>query len=65
MGKERGRKLWIPGVVIEEMKDIKESESLFRPSEAFRKMVKYSRRGRDLVYDREIVFFGKKKKGED
>lgn len=44
----RGRMVYVPPVIIEELESIKEDHSLIKNTEAYRKMVKYSRLGREF-----------------
>lgn len=48
MAKKRGRAVFAPGIVIEEINDIMREDNIFEQSEAFRKLVKYSREGREV-----------------
>ena len=44
---KRGRILWVPPVVIDEINDIIREDDLVSRAEAFRKLVKYTRVGRE------------------
>jgi len=45
--KKKGRHKWCPASVIDEIEDIKREEGVKRDSDAFVKMVKYTRVGRE------------------
>lgn len=47
MVNKKGRMKYCPPSVIDEIEDIKREDELFGDSEAFRKMVKYARVGRE------------------
>lgn len=45
---KRGKKIWIPAVVLDEISDIKQVDGIYSNAEAMRKMVKYTRVGREV-----------------
>lgn len=48
MGKKNGRMIYVPHLVIEELETIKKDDEIIIGSDAFRKMVGYSRIGREM-----------------
>ena len=45
---KRGKRAWIPAVVLDEITDIKQVDGIHSNAEAMRKMVKYTRVGREV-----------------
>jgi len=45
---KKGKVVYIPPVVIDELEDIKREDEIHTGSEAFKKMVKYARVGREV-----------------
>ena len=45
---KRGRMVYVPAIVIDEIEDIKQEEEIVVGSEAFRKLVKHARIGREV-----------------
>jgi len=45
---KRGKNMWMPPVLIDEIKDIQKEEGLDIKTEAMRKLVKYARVGREV-----------------
>lgn len=48
MTKQKGRLVYAPSVVIEEVQDVMRDHDVHQQSEAFRKMVEYCRVGREM-----------------
>lgn len=46
--KKRGRMVYVPGFTIEEIERIRNEEKIDSPTEAFRKMAKYSKVGQEI-----------------
>lgn len=61
----RGRMIYVPPVIIEEVYKIMQQEELHQRTEAFRKMAKYSQLGRDVNKTLLIGLPKEKKKKED
>jgi len=55
MGK-RGRNMYVPSIVIDEIEDIKIEEDIGAGAEAFRKLAKHARIGRELDRIRKLDF---------
>lgn len=60
---KRGRVMYVPSIVIEEVHNIKQEHNLDYGSEAFRKMAEYSVVGREVERLATFNFFPKKKRG--
>ena len=45
---KRGRMMYVPNVVIEQLEDLKQEENILSRPEAFRSMAKYSEVGREV-----------------
>ena len=68
---KKGRMVYVPSIVIDEIEDIKQEEDIIIGSEAFRKLVKHARIGREVDRLRRLDFrkkplidsFKKKKRG--
>lgn len=55
---KRGTMKWVPAVVIDEVEDIKREENIFTDAEAFRQLVRHSRRGRSTARFMTLDFTG-------
>lgn len=45
---KKGRMVYVPSIVIEEVEDIKREDDIFQGVEAMRRLVKYARVGREV-----------------
>ena len=55
---KKGKKLYVPPVLIDEIEDIKREESLVGNSEAMRKVVEHARVGREVERIVKLDFKG-------
>jgi len=63
MATKKGRLMYCPSSVIDELESIRYDKELDKKCEAFRKMVKYSQVGREMEKISKLQF-GKKKRKE-
>jgi len=52
----RGKYIYVPPVVVDELEDIKREDGIFGRAEAFKKMTKYTRVGREVNRLRRLDF---------
>lgn len=62
---KKGRMRYVPPVVIDEIEDIKREDEIEKGSEAFHKMVKYARVGREVKRMATLDWRRKKKSKGD
>lgn len=60
MGFSKGRMKYLPSEVLREIDDIKAEHKIVKDNVAMRKMVDYTRVGRELERIRSLNFFGRK-----
>jgi len=48
MMRQKGRPMWVPPVVIDELEDVKREDGLESSAEAFKHLVKHARIGREV-----------------